>query len=194
VRRVEPEATRLGEYAGPATRLAGYAVDMGISIGVFALTAAVGLFLLNLVVSTDLSKSSGPAWLWTLLFLGWEWLYFGGCWAASGKTPGMALLGLRVVDRDGGPVEPWRGVVRAPALLATFATFGIGFVGIVIGKEHRGLQDVLAGTVVVYDWDARTARLRFLARRPPPASAASAAADAEDPRPTDPAAPEGAPQ
>jgi len=39
-------------------------------------------------------------------------------------------------------------------------------VGIVIGREHRALQDVLAGSAVVYDWDARTARLRFLARRP----------------------------
>jgi hypothetical protein len=62
--------------------------------------------------------------------------------------------------------------VRAPALLLTFFTFGIGFVGIVIGKAHRGLQDVIAGTVVVYDWDARTARLRFLARRPRPAPTA----------------------
>jgi uncharacterized RDD family membrane protein YckC len=78
----------------------------------------------------------------------------------------MALLGVRVVARDGAPLDPWRGILRAPYLLATFFTFGIGFVGIVIGREHRALQDVLAGSVVVYDWDARTARLRFLARRP----------------------------
>jgi uncharacterized RDD family membrane protein YckC len=166
VKRAEPEATRLGEYAGPATRVAGYLVDMGISVLVFAIGASVTLFLLNLVLSTDITKGSGPGWLWVLLIALWEWLYFGGSWAASGKTPGMALLGLRVVDRDGGPLDPWRGVLRAPALALTFATFGIGFVGIVIGKEHRGLQDVLVGTVVVYDWDARTARLRFLARRP----------------------------
>ncbi len=64
------------------------------------------------------------------------------------------------------PCDPRRGVWRAPALFLTFATFGIGFIGIIIGKEHRGLQDVLVGTVVVYDWDARRARLRFLARTP----------------------------
>jgi uncharacterized RDD family membrane protein YckC len=170
VKPAPPEATRLGQYAGPATRLAAWFVDMGISLLVFAVTSGVTMFLLNLMLETDLTKDSGPGWLWTTLVLLWEWLYFGGSWAASGKTPGMALLGLRVVDRDGAPLEPWRGVMRAPALLLTFATFGIGFVGIVIGKEHRGLQDVLAGTVVVYDWDARTARLRFLARRPRPAA------------------------
>ncbi len=161
-----PEATRLGQYAGPATRAAGYLVDMAISVLVFVTAAAVTRFLLNLVLETSLNKHSGPGWLWTVLLLLWEWLYFGGSWAASGKTPGMALVGIRVVDRDGGPLDPWRGVVRAPALGLTFFTFGIGFVGIVIGKEHRGLQDVIARTVVVYDWDARTARLRFLARRP----------------------------
>jgi uncharacterized RDD family membrane protein YckC len=166
VREIAPEPSRLGHYAGPATRAAAYFVDMAISLGVFALVVGVTLFLLNLTLQTDLSQSSGPAWLWTTLLLLWEWLYFGGSWAASGKTAGMGLLGLRVVARDGAPLDPWRGVVRAPALLLTFATFGIGFVGIIIGKQHRALQDVLAGTVVVYDWDARTARLRFLARRP----------------------------
>ena len=31
-------------------------------------------------------------------------------------------------------------------------------------RERRGLDDYFAGTVVVYDWDARAARLRWLAR------------------------------
>jgi uncharacterized RDD family membrane protein YckC len=167
VRQLEPEPSRLGHYAGPVTRAAAYFVDMAISLGVFALVIGVALFLLNLTLQTDLSQKSGPAWLWTTLLLLWEWLYFGGSWAASGKTAGMALLGIRVVARDGAPLDPWRGILRAPYLLASFFTFGLGFVGIVIGREHRALQDVLAGSVVVYDWDARTARLRFLARRHP---------------------------
>jgi len=166
VKELEPEPSRLGAYAGPATRAAAYFVDMAISLGVFALVIGVTLFLLNLTLQTDLSQNSGPGWLWTALLLLWEWLYFGGSWGASGKTAGMALMGLRVVARDGAPLDPWRGILRAPYLLASFFTFGLGFVGIVIGREHRALQDVLAGSAVVYDWDARTARLRFLARRP----------------------------
>jgi uncharacterized RDD family membrane protein YckC len=165
VKKLEPEPSRLGHYAGPVTRAAAYFVDMAISLGVFTLVIAVTLFLLNLTLQTDLSQDSGPAWFWTTLLLLWGWLYFGGSWAASGKTPGMGLLGVRVVARDGAPLDPWRGILRAPYLLAAFFTFGIGFVGIVIGRQHRALQDVLAGSVVVYDWDARTARLRFLARR-----------------------------
>jgi xanthosine utilization system XapX-like protein len=42
---------------------------------------------------------------------------------------------------------------------------GLGFLGIVVGREHRALHDVLAGTAVAYAWDARAASIRFLAQR-----------------------------
>lgn len=165
MREYGTEASKQGHYAGPATRAAAYLVDLAISLGVFVVATAITLFLLSLVTSFDLQGDEMPWWLTVTLIGLWEFLYFGGSWAASGKTPGMALLGLRVVNRDGSDLEPWRGVVRAPALGVTMLTFGIGFVGVVVGRENRGLQDVIAGSVVVYDWDARAARLRFLARR-----------------------------
>jgi hypothetical protein len=31
--------------------------------------------------------------------------------------------------------------------------------------ERRALNDFIAGTAVVYDWDARAARLRWMARK-----------------------------
>ena len=39
-----------------------------------------------------------------------------------------------------------------------------GFVGILLGDRRRALHDVIAGTAVIYAWDARAARLRFLSR------------------------------
>jgi uncharacterized RDD family membrane protein YckC len=41
---------------------------------------------------------------------------------------------------------------------------GLGFIGILLGRNRRALHDVIAGTVVIYSWDARAARLRFLSR------------------------------
>ena len=76
----------------------------------------------------------------------------------------MAVLGLRVVRADGADIDPWRGVVRAAAFPLSFLLFGLGFVGILIQHEHRALHDLIAGTAVLYAWDARAARLRFLAR------------------------------
>ena len=76
----------------------------------------------------------------------------------------MAVLGLRVVRADGDGLDPWRGVVRALVFPLSFLFFGLGFLGILVQREHRALHDLIAGTAVVYAWDARAARLRFLAR------------------------------
>jgi hypothetical protein len=38
---------------------------------------------------------------------------------------------------------------------------GTGFTGILLGDRRRALNDVIAGTAVIYSWDARAARLRF---------------------------------
>jgi uncharacterized RDD family membrane protein YckC len=161
----QPE-TRLGQYAGPITRAAGYFVDVAIAVIVFEVTVTVLVDLLDVVTHADIDTQDLPTWLAAIAFGLWLWVYFGGSWAASGKTAGMALVGVRVVNGDGTPIDRWRGAMRAPALALSLLTFGIGLVGIVIGRRHRGLQDVLVGSVVVYDWDARVARLRFLARRP----------------------------
>ena len=42
-------------------------------------------------------------------------------------------------------------------------------------REHRALYDVIAGTAVVYAWDARAARFRYLARQAEPAGDRAAA-------------------
>ncbi len=49
------------------------------------------------------------------------------------------------------------------ALLARL-DLGLGFLGILFGRVRRALHDSIAGTAVVYTWDARAARLRSLAR------------------------------
>jgi hypothetical protein len=50
---------------------------------------------------------------------------------------------------------------------------GLGFAGILVQHEHRALHDLIAGTAVVYAWDARAARLRFLAREAEPGASAA---------------------
>ena len=69
----------------------------------------------------------------------------------------MLLVGLRVVVRAGAPVTAGRALVRA--LVEPIATFffPIGWFGVFVGRERRGLQDVASGTVVVYDWGQRRA-------------------------------------
>ena len=95
----------------------------------------------------------------------WAFIYFAYQWAVSGKTLGMAIFGVQVVTREGGHRSvPARRSLPALGLGLTLLTLGIGFLGIVYQRERRALDDFVAGTAVVYDWDAKAARLRWLAR------------------------------
>jgi uncharacterized RDD family membrane protein YckC len=77
----------------------------------------------------------------------------------------MALLGVRVVRSDGSVLRGGRAVVRTLVLPLSFVFCGLGFTPILFQKDRRALHDLIAGTAVIYAWDARAARLRFLARK-----------------------------
>jgi len=154
---------RQGHYAGAASRLLAFGADVGASWGLYAL----GQALLNLAVKlvTGHSYSLANHQLVAFITLSvWEFFYFAYQWAVSGKTLGMAVFGLQVVNAQGGPVTIRQAIVRTLALGLCLLLLGIPFLGIIFQRERRALDDLLAGTAVVYDWDARAARLRWIAR------------------------------
>lgn len=153
-----------GHYAGAVTRLAAFAVDQSVATAAFAVTTAVVTWVLHLVTAGELTWEPVPA-VTALLFIGWLFLYYAYPWSVSGKTFGMALLGIRVVRKDGSSASPRNAVLRTIALPLSFLTLGLGFLPIITGRHRRALHDAIAGTAVVYSWDARAARLRFLARQ-----------------------------
>lgn len=160
-----PEGSLAGHYAGPVTRLAAYAVDAFAVVFTYGLMLSLIAFIWQLVSRADLVLPASDSLLWLIGLGVWTFLYFAGSWALAAKTIGMAVLGLRVVQRDGADLTAGRAVVRALAFPLSFLVLGLGFVGIVIGRERRALHDVIAGTTVVYDWDARAARWRLLTRQ-----------------------------
>jgi uncharacterized RDD family membrane protein YckC len=152
-----------GRYAGFASRFVAFLVDQGTAIGLFALFLAAISFAASVLTGKPIHWNRSDL-LVTLAFVGWEFLYFAYSWAASGKTFGMAIFGVRVVRPDGTDASWRQAVVRTLALPLSFLFFGLGFLGILVGDKRRALHDVIAGTAVVYSWDARAARLRFLSR------------------------------
>ncbi len=168
---IPPPAARVslqGRYAGFASRFAAYMVDAAVSSGVFMIGLAALSYAAGIVTGHTVTWDKGGLAAGIAFFI-WEFVYFAYCWGTSGRTPGMAILGLRVVHRSGGVLRPARAMVRTLTFPLSFLFFGLGFAGIVFQVERRALHDLIAGSAVVYDWDARTARLRFLARhgRPP---------------------------
>jgi uncharacterized RDD family membrane protein YckC len=79
-------------------------------------------------------------------------LYYVLFWTTAGKTPGMALLGLRLRRSDGGKVGPITALKRYLAVGLSMLTFGMGFLMVLVTERRRTLHDLLARTVVVYDW------------------------------------------
>jgi uncharacterized RDD family membrane protein YckC len=152
-----------GRYAGFASRFAAFVLDEAVATGLFAIALAAISFVASVVTGKPIHWSRGDIWV-ALAFVGWQFLYFAYSWASDGKTVGMATFGVRVVQPDGTRASGRQAVVRTLALPLSFLLLGLGFLGIVLGDKRRALHDVIAGTAVVYSWDARAARLRFLSR------------------------------
>jgi uncharacterized RDD family membrane protein YckC len=152
-----------GHYAGFASRFIAFVFDCAISVGVFELALGAASFASGVLAGTAIHWNRGNIWV-ILGFFAWEFFYYAYFWTASGKTPGMVLLGVQVVGQEGGHAGTRRGLVRTLAFPLSFILVGLGFAGILLGRDRRALHDVIAGTAVVYCWDAREARLRSLAR------------------------------
>lgn len=164
-----PIEGRQGHYAGAVSRLVAFAADVGASWGLFTLGAAALAFTVQLVSGTDFSLTKHQV-VSLVAAVVWEFVYFAYQWALGGKTVGMAVLGIRVVRTDGSPIGARQAVLRTLTLPLSFLIFGLGFLGILTNRDRHALHDRLAGTAVVYSWDARAARLRWLARQDATAS------------------------
>jgi uncharacterized RDD family membrane protein YckC len=77
----------------------------------------------------------------------------------------MSFVGLEVVTKTGGDVDMRHAVIRTIFLPVSVVVAGIGILIILVNRDRRGLHDLVAGTAVVYSWNARAARLRLLAKR-----------------------------
>ncbi|MGI9018812.1 MAG: RDD family protein [Euzebya sp.] len=148
-----------GRYAGPVTRLAANAGDVAIGFGLFTVLSAGLAYLASLLFNVEFNPATtsglvGTAALFVVVFT-YVWLSL----SIAGRTPAMAILGLRVVTRDGRPVSTGRAFLRTAALPLSAVPFGLGFLGLFLGRERRGFHDLIAGCVVVYDWGDRPASL-----------------------------------
>ena len=160
----DPLVSYQGHYAGAVSRFVGYSIDLVVSTAVFVLALAAISWGVRVVTGHDVSFHRSNIVV-AVIFVAWQFLYFGYCWAVSGRTPGMAVLGIRVVRADGTVLPPKQAVLRSLVFPLSFLLFGLGFIGILVQHEHRALHDLIAGSAVVYSWDARAAQLRFLARQ-----------------------------
>lgn len=141
------EATGPVAYAGLVTRTIAFAIDAGIvNVVALSVSGVVALVLSIFPVSHDMKTVLavvGGA-LWFVWLIG----YFVTFWVTTGETLGSHVMRIRVVHL-GGPLRPRHALLRLIGLVLGLPLF-IGYVPILVTDRRRGLQDVLGGTVVVF--------------------------------------------
>ena len=132
------------EPAGPGSRWLALLVDWAIatglaSVGVGGSMALPGPLAAPLAVTIPLVVGLAyPIWFEL---------------RADGRTPGKRMMGLRVVDARGLPLEPAQSLVRnvARALDVLPVAYGVGALAALLDPWRRRLGDLAAGTLVIQE-------------------------------------------
>jgi uncharacterized RDD family membrane protein YckC len=140
-----------GQRAGFVSQALGSILDAMVIFAIdFAALVVVG-FVRFLVNGDDFTvPQAGPGGNATL-FVVIGVLLLWSSWSGSGRAPGMAVMGLRVVGKGGGQLSSRRAFWRA--VLAVL-TLGLGVILVAFSKRNRSLYDMVFGSSVVYAWRA----------------------------------------
>lgn len=153
-----------GHYAGPVSRLLAYGADLLVINTLYGIGLALLQFAINTATPWTVELQGEYWWVIAGAFV-WAAIYFGASWMIFARSPGMSLLGLRIVRASGADLGRRHAFIRLLAFPLGFLTLGLGFLGIVFGRRHQAIYDRLADTGVIYDWDAEAARIRYIAKR-----------------------------
>jgi uncharacterized RDD family membrane protein YckC len=141
-------------YAGLITRLVGFLIDAAI-VSMIALVVTGSVSLVLSIFGSSIGDL--PEWV-KIVFGTGGWivlnvLYFVGSWTLTGQTAGMRVMNIRVAGKSGGRLSIWRGTVRLAGLILAAIPLFAGYLLILVNDRRRGLQDLLAGSVVVFSHD-----------------------------------------
>ncbi len=141
--------TNPDSFPGIIRRLACMAYDAMLLLGILA----VALLLPHVFIGHWLHRVAAPSLLWAHLFLVLL-VYFCWFWTHSGQTLAMKTWRIRVIERDGRPLQPLRALVRFLLCWPSIGLFGIGLLWALVDRDRQFLHDRLAGTRVVSTGDS----------------------------------------
>lgn len=154
---VTPEAVRLElSEANVGSRTIAWFID--------AIVLGTAMALLNIFIVMLGADAPIPQWVGITTLLLVNFLLFFGYPIAfetllGGRTPGKAVLGLRVVTAEGAPVRFRHAAIRtAMGLIDFWLTSGIAaLLTTLLTKRHQRLGDLVAGTLVLRERSASAA-------------------------------------
>jgi uncharacterized RDD family membrane protein YckC len=138
--------TEAPPQAGFVTRLMALALDAGILNVSFLVVSGLFALAASFVFPGEGAVIAIGAGAWAIAAA----LYLVVFWATAGQTPGMRLMGIRLLARGSPEVGAGPALRRLAGVGLCGITLGIGFLPILFTQRRRGLQDMVAGTEVVY--------------------------------------------
>ena len=137
------------EYIGLVTRALAFALDAAV-IQLVAIAVAGTFALILSVVSLPDEVDTVLVVIGGVAYVLWIAGYFVVFWSSTGQTPGNRVFQIRVCRvTDGEPPSAKASVLRLAGLVLAALPLFAGFVPILFDDRRRGIQDMLAGTVVV---------------------------------------------
>jgi len=145
-----PELVRFRfRLAGPGPRAVAWAVDVGLMLTMFT-----GLYIVVGVLSVVEGVAEYGEGVLMVVIFAMQWLYgaiFETLW--GGRTPGKAMMNLRVVRTDGSPGRPPDYLLRNLLRFVDFLPmgFGLGVLVMTLDDRLRRIGDLVGGTMVVFE-------------------------------------------
>jgi len=160
---MEQDTNMYGYYAGFVSRLFAFVIDVIILVVAMTLITWLVTFVWNIIGdrpilgnrigadAADVVSVILSVVLTIGVYIGYP-LFF---WTLTGQTPGTLLMGLRVVTTDGRYLSFGQSVRRLIGYVIAAVPLNLGFFWILVDDRRRGWHDKIAGTCVVYTWNAR---------------------------------------
>jgi len=154
-----------GRYTGFFSKAVAIFIDIGLVTLMFAVlmaTIQLGLMLFQGSTKEDAKQSVDRSNFWVIPFyciIWWLWFFVGV--SLVGQTVGMSIAGIKVVHaKKNFELSACQAAIRT-ALLPISLTL-MPFLGAVgfFRRDGRMFHDIVAGTGIVYRWDAKMAEIR----------------------------------
>ncbi len=155
-----------GHYAGFVSRFLAFVIDTvlvstAIAVCVTVIQLVARFFNIDLPETVIAVSNISPFFRAAIVFLtgfGFNFvinlIYTTLFWVLVGKTIGKAIMGLRVIGPGGSRITFGRAIRRYIGYWISSFLF-LGYLWILVSDERQGWHDIIAGTGVIYDYEAQ---------------------------------------
>lgn len=136
-----------GHRAGFFTRMVAAIIDV-LAVAAIVVLLNLSIAFLSMIAnaagSVQVPKFSFSVAAGTVLL----WMAWTAGWATTGRSLGMHIMGIRVVNRSGERVGWGLAALRSIFCIG----FPIGLLWVIVSPANRSVQDLVLRSSVVHDW------------------------------------------